>query len=136
MTRSILFALLLLGLFAACSDSFNDPHEGQEDIIDLDKPEILPLSLKADSIFRGIDTLDISVLYKDLLLEIIKFDLVPTNVSAPSMNLTYNVVDTSFLLDTFYVIPNVDTLDLSILTTCKDYAENTAIESFSIQVIP
>ncbi len=136
MTRSVLIAVVLIAVFSACSDSFNDPNEGYEQIIDLDKPEIIPISLKADSIYVGIDTLPIQIMYRDLLLEQISFSLVPTNVSGPTMSININREDTTYLLDTFYPIPTFDTIDLNVLTTCKDYAENTSVTSFNIQVIP
>ena len=136
MSRSFLFALALMAILAACSDSFNDPNEGYEEIIDLDKPEIIPITIAVDSVYRGIDTLDIQILYRDLLLETISFNMAPTNVSGPNMVFNINREDTAFLLDTFYPIPAFDTVDLSILTTCKDYAENTSVASYNIQVIP
>ena len=136
MSKSFTIFIVLIGLLSACSDSFNDPNEGYEEIIDLDKPEIIPLSIQADSVYNGIDTLPIKILYRDLLLETISFSLAPTNVSGPSMSININREDTVYLLDTFYPIPSFDTIDLSILTTCKDYAENTSVASYSIQVIP
>ncbi|MFY0644590.1 MAG: hypothetical protein JXR19_09020 [Bacteroidia bacterium] len=136
MTRNLILLLTLALAICSCRDEFNDPNPDYEEIIDLIAPEIELLSLKADSVYHNIDTLPIQIRYTDdHLLELMKFDLVVLNGTANPMNLLINKEDTVFLLDTFYPLPALDTVELGILTTCKDYAENTAVESFNIQVV-
>ena len=134
--RNLILFLVATMALISCKDEFNDPNPDYKEIIDLVAPEIELLSLKADSTYRNIDTLAIKVRYTDdQLLEIMKFDLVVLNGVADPLNILINKEDTVCLLDTFYPLPALDTVKIGILTTCKDYAENTVAESFNVQVI-
>ena len=136
MVRIILILMGMAFILGSCNDSFNDPNPDYEEIIDLTAPSIELISLAADSIYHGIDTLDLRVRYvDDYLLDNIKFDMVPLNISAASLNLNYKSTDSVFMMDTFYSLPVADTIEFGILTICTDYAGNVNSESFNIKVV-
>lgn len=137
MKRIVQFFLFTALMASACSDSFNDPNPDYEEIIDLVDPEINLLSLKADSIYTGTDTLPIHIEFTDdWLLDIVTFDLVPFDNSAPDIKIFKYVEGTSFVLDTFYVVPiGLDSLEIGIVAACQDYATNTAQESLTVKVV-
>ena len=135
MLKSVTFCLLIL--LCACSDEVNDPYADLDEIIDLAQPEIIPLSIAADTIIYGVDTLDLRVLYKDNY-NLGQFDLRlnVTNGSAPEINMHVENEDSTYLVDTFYVLPVLDTVKLDFFSVCTDYAENVSSLQFSFQVIP
>ena len=133
----ILLCSGLLLIFSACSDNFTDPNPGYEEIIDSIKPVIDFNQLKEDSTYTGSDTVFFSVRYTDdLLLDIMNFTLVGLDPSAYRMDIVRSLEDTFFSLDTFYVKPaGLDSLRVSVVSTCDDYANNSTTQSVNFLMV-
>ena len=136
MIRIILILSVFVFIAVSCNDSFNDPNPDYEEIIDNTEPTIELLSLSNDSVYYSLDTLNVRVRYTDdYLLDVIRFDMVPLNVTGASLKLNLKSTDSVYMIDTFYLVPAGDTVELDVLTICTDYAGNVSSKSLQVKVI-
>ena len=134
--KNLLLVLVLLLAISSCRDEFNDPNPDYEEIVDLEAPRITALNLKNDSIHRNIDTLEISLEFRDdLLLGAMNIELASLNVSHPGMKFSLPLTDTFARLDTFYLLPAVDTTEIAMIIGCEDYAGNSDQVAINLEVV-
>lgn len=131
-----LFGLLILIIVWGCSDTFTDPNPGYEEIIDNTPPIIDLITLKSDSVYTGSDSVRIVIDFSDdYWLDKIFFDLAPVSKAAESMSIQRTLDDSTFRLDTIYVKPSqIDTLELSVVAQCIDYANNYSSKSLTFKI--
>ncbi|MBR9860905.1 hypothetical protein GYB22_09180 [bacterium] len=129
---TILSLVLLLG---ACKDEINDPNPDTEPVIDNTKPTIEVISPVADSNYSFMDTFPVKVIYKDdFILENLQFVLEPTNVAGDLMNIAIQTEDSMFTLDTFYILPQNDTLNMRAIIKARDFAQNQEELNYNFNV--
>ena len=136
MFRSVIYLLLFVLTFSACKDEFNDPNPDYQEIIDNEAPTIEFLTPNDNDTLRAIDTLNISLKFTDnYQLESMSLNLAPINVQGNIMNFAVNSSDSIYQLDTFYLLPAADTIEIGMLSTCKDVAGNVNSKSINLSVI-
>src|SRR5690606_2090833 len=123
-------------LFFGCKDSFNDPNPENIIVDDSISPGINVLNLKNDSVYLYSDTLPLQILFEDnKKLELIRLQLATLNIVDPGMDFSIMTSDSTYLLDTFYLLPQADTIDIDILGSARDAFENFSTESVKIRVL-
>lgn len=136
MYRILLFLAIFSFIASSCKDEFNDPNPDYEEIID-DSPATIEFIEPTDGdTLRMIDTVNIKIKYSDdYALDVMSLNLSPTNVQGDAMSFAFNSADSVYTLDTFYILPQADTVQLGMITTCRDYVGNVSSKSISFSVI-
>jgi hypothetical protein len=133
--RRGIYLLLLFGLWAGCSDTFNLPEYGS-DIEDNEDPIITVVSPEENFTYNGLTQIPVNLTVTDNFeLEAVQLQLNPSNVVGDGISFTRTVNDSIFSIDTVYTFPAGDSIVFDVLVVANDVVNNTAFKSFSFTAV-